>query len=100
MDKNSISKVLNDIVQQNPLLTTKLFVPGVSRNLVSRPRLTDRLDQSLACALTVISAPAGYGKTTLLSEWVADFRLPILDFGLNEIENRESPGRPVRAGKI
>jgi LuxR family maltose regulon positive regulatory protein len=53
----------------DPLLTTKLYMPRPRRNFVSRPRLTSQLDQALACALIVISAPAGFGKTTLLSEW-------------------------------
>src|SRR4051812_21048763 len=51
------------------LLATKLHVP-VSRNqLVSRPRLLDRLGPLRA--LTLVSAPAGFGKTTLLAEWIA-----------------------------
>jgi LuxR family maltose regulon positive regulatory protein len=56
-----------------PLLKTKLYVPPVRPDLVSRPRLVARLDEGLrlGCKLTLVSAPAGFGKTTLLSEWVA-----------------------------
>jgi LuxR family maltose regulon positive regulatory protein len=51
------------------LLQTKLYLPPIRPNLVSRPRLIERLDESiLTTRLTLISAPAGYGKTTLLSE--------------------------------
>ncbi|UCC17211.1 MAG: hypothetical protein JSU58_01295, partial [Dehalococcoidales bacterium] len=52
------------------LLTTKLYVPPIRPRLVSRPRLLDRLDESLNNNLILVSAPAGFGKTTLLSEWV------------------------------
>jgi LuxR family maltose regulon positive regulatory protein len=52
------------------LLVTKLYIPPASHNLVSRPRLTARMNDGLQCALTLVSAPAGFGKTTLLSEWI------------------------------
>jgi LuxR family maltose regulon positive regulatory protein len=51
-------------------LTTKLYVPPIRPDLVSRPRLVERLDAGLGAKLTLVSAPAGYGKTTLLSEWI------------------------------
>ena len=53
------------------LLATKLFVPPARANLVPRPRLFDRLQRGLAGKLTLIAAPAGFGKTTLLSAWHA-----------------------------
>ncbi|MGY1811054.1 LuxR C-terminal-related transcriptional regulator [Blastococcus sp. SYSU D00669] len=54
-----------------PLLTTKLHVPRRRRGLVARPRLNERLDGSGDAALTLVSAPAGFGKTTLLTDWLA-----------------------------
>ena len=54
-----------------PLLQTKLFVPRSRRGLVPRPRLTERLDRGAASKLMLVSAPAGFGKTTLLAEWLA-----------------------------
>jgi LuxR family maltose regulon positive regulatory protein len=64
------------IMQQVPLLQTKLYIPPLRPGLVSRPRLMERLNAGLPTsdafsrALTLISAPAGFGKTTLVSEWV------------------------------
>ena len=52
------------------LLATKFFIPSSSHTLIPRPRLIELLNMSLACPLTLISAPAGFGKTTLLSTWV------------------------------
>ena len=54
-----------------PLLQTKFFVPRSRRGLVPRPRLTERLDRGVASTLMIVSAPAGFGKTTLLAEWLA-----------------------------
>jgi LuxR family maltose regulon positive regulatory protein len=55
-----------------PLLTTKLYIPPPRPGLVPRPRLVQRLDESLRLGrkLTLVSAPAGFGKTTLLIEWI------------------------------
>jgi hypothetical protein len=54
-----------------PLLATKLYTPPLRPGLVSRPRLTARLVEGLAYTLTLISALAGFGKTTLLAEWLS-----------------------------
>jgi LuxR family maltose regulon positive regulatory protein len=55
---------------ETPLLRTKLYVPPTRPVLVPRPRLTRRLSEALDRKLTLVSAPAGFGKTTLLSEWI------------------------------
>ncbi len=55
----------------DPMLATKLHVPQPRPNLVHRPRLIQRLQQGMERALTLISAPAGFGKSTLLSDWLA-----------------------------
>jgi LuxR family maltose regulon positive regulatory protein len=52
------------------LLATKFYIPQVTPELVSRPRLIERLKTGLLRKLTLISAPAGFGKTTVLSEWI------------------------------
>ena len=53
-----------------PILVTKLFVPPTRAEIVQRPGLIERLNAGLNCKLTLISAPAGFGKTTLVSHWV------------------------------
>jgi len=53
------------------LLESKLHVPKGARGLVPRQRLRERLSAGPGSALTLISAPAGFGKTTLLTEWLA-----------------------------
>jgi len=54
-----------------PILATKLYIPPPRPKVVLRPRLIERLNEGLHRKLTLISAPAGFGKTTLLSEWVS-----------------------------
>src|SRR5437879_13185879 len=54
---------------ENQLLTTKFYVPISLGPLISRPRLTTLLNESLQYPLTLVSAAAGFGKTTLLSTW-------------------------------
>ena len=54
-----------------PLLETKLYVPKLRRGLVARRRLSERLSRGVESKLTLISAPAGFGKSTLLAEWLA-----------------------------
>ena len=56
---------------ESPLLETKLYAPRLRRGLVARPRLSGRLHRGAASQLTLVSAPAGFGKTTLLAEWLA-----------------------------
>jgi LuxR family transcriptional regulator, maltose regulon positive regulatory protein len=57
-----------------PVLATKLFPPARRTQVVARPRVAERLDSTLDAGhrLTLVSAPAGFGKTTLLSDWLAE----------------------------
>ncbi len=65
------------------ILTTKLYIPLPRLKTVLRPRLIEKLnaglvqDQNFGHKLTLISAPAGFGKTTLVSEWVAELQHPL-----------------------
>lgn len=58
----------------SPILVTKLFVPPTRAELVQRPSLIERLNAGLDRKLTLLSAPAGFGKTTLVSHWVENLR--------------------------
>jgi LuxR family maltose regulon positive regulatory protein len=71
------------------LLSTKLFIPSTRPELVSRPRLIERLNEGLrrTPGVTLISAPAGFGKTTLVSEWVAGCERPTAWLSLDEGDN-------------
>lgn len=70
-----------------PLLRTKLYVPSVRPKLVSRPHLIERLNAGLGRKLSLISAPAGFGKTTLLGEWAAGCGRPIAWLSLDKGDN-------------
>jgi len=66
-----------------PMLATKLYIPQPRLKVVSRSRLIERLNEGLAsgCRLSLISAPAGFGKTTLVSEWIATLTPTLLPVG-------------------
>ncbi len=70
-----------------PLLTTKLYVPSLRPRLVSRPRLVERMNEGMHRKLTLISAPAGFGKSTLLSECAARCGRPVAWISLDEGDN-------------
>jgi LuxR family transcriptional regulator, maltose regulon positive regulatory protein len=53
-----------------PLIATKLFMPPPRAKIVPRARLIERLNESLSGKLTLISTPTGFGKSTLVSEWI------------------------------
>lgn len=59
-----------------PIIRTKLHRPPVAADIVPRPRLVERLEEGATRRLTLVCAPAGYGKSTLLSSWLASSPLP------------------------
>ena len=73
-----------------PLLATKLFIPPPRPKIVLRPHLVERLNNGLNGKLTLISAPAGFGKTTLVSEWIADCGRPVAWVSLDERDDDPS----------
>jgi LuxR family transcriptional regulator, maltose regulon positive regulatory protein len=70
-----------------PILTTKLYIPPPRPNTVPRPRLLAQLTANLPHKLTLISAAAGFGKTTLLSSWIAAIQNPVAWLSLDENDN-------------
>ncbi len=72
-----------------PILATKLYVPPTRPQLVLRPRLIEQLNDGLSSGrkLTLISASAGFGKTTLVSEWIASCERPAAWLSLDEGDN-------------
>src|SRR5258708_16902361 len=59
------------------LLTTKLHVPRIPKRLVHRPHLNQLLQQGLEQPLTLITAPAGFGKTIAVCDWIQQQALPV-----------------------
>lgn len=74
------------------LLSTKFHVPPLRSNLVTRSHLIQRLNDGINQnqRLTLISAPAGYGKSTLLCGWVSQLHLPVAWLSLEKEENTPS----------
>ena len=69
-----------------PILATKLYIPPSRRRVVLRPRLIERLNEGLAAGhkVTLVSAPAGFGKSTVVAEWVAGCGRPVAWLSLDE----------------
>jgi LuxR family maltose regulon positive regulatory protein len=70
-----------------PLIRTKLYRPRITGDLVPRPRLVERLEKRRGRALTLVVAPAGYGKTTLVTSWLATCDCPSAWLSLDEDDN-------------
>lgn len=73
--------------QASLILRTKLHRPAVGNDYVSRPRLLERLTRNPNRALTLVAAPAGFGKTTLISAWLANHELPSTWLSIDEDDN-------------
>src|SRR5512143_1880341 len=70
-----------------PVLATKLYAPALRRELVPRPRLLASLDAGTRIKLILVAAPAGYGKTTLVSSWLHQSGIPSTWLSLDEDDN-------------
>ena len=70
-----------------PILDTKLFIPEIKSELVRRQRLIARMNDGIDKRLILISAPAGFGKTTLLSEWVSQSDVPAAWISIDPSDN-------------
>jgi ATP/maltotriose-dependent transcriptional regulator MalT len=71
----------------SPLLQTRLHIPPLRAKLVQRPQLIASIEQALESKLLLLSAPAGYGKTTLLSAWANESSWPVAWFSLDTADN-------------
>ena len=86
----SSGKTENEVLsleQSSHLLRTKLYLPPVRPNHVARPRLSNLIDGGLERALILVSAPAGYGKTTLVSSWLKEKKIPYAWLSLDDGDN-------------
>ena len=72
------------------LLTTKLYIPPTRPEIVPRPRLIERLNEGASRKLILISAPAGFGKTTLLINWVGRINHPVAWLSVDKGDNDQS----------
>jgi len=70
-----------------PILATKLFIPAPRTKLIHRPQLIECMNEGMHRKLTLISAPAGFGKTTLVSEWVEGCERQVAWLSLDEGDN-------------
>ena len=70
-----------------PLLATKLFVPSIRPRLVERPQLLGKLDETENSKLVLVTAPAGYGKTTMIASWLAKRNRSVAWVSLDHSEN-------------
>ena len=74
--------------QADPLIRTKLHLPLTRQELVPRPRLQARISEGLRGPLTLITAPAGFGKTTLVASCIAGRGLPVAWLSLDKNDNQ------------
>jgi LuxR family transcriptional regulator, maltose regulon positive regulatory protein len=83
----NVESLLYNGSMSTPILATKLYIPPARPDLVPRPHLIKRLNESVHSKLTLISAPAGFGKTTLVSAWVAGSGRSAAWLSLDEADN-------------
>jgi LuxR family transcriptional regulator, maltose regulon positive regulatory protein len=85
---NSLAALYNGFMPI-AVLATKLYIPSPRPSIVLRPRLIERLNAALVSGskVTLISAPAGFGKTTLISEWLVNYDRPVAWLSLDEGDN-------------
>ena len=84
---SNVQRVFYNEFVPTSMIASKLYIPPSRPEIVLRPRLTEQLNTTLHHKLTLISAPAGFGKTTLVSEWVAVCRRPVAWLSLDEEES-------------
>ncbi len=85
-ERSSVDPALFETIEMDPfvLIHTKLNRPRVVNDVVSRPRLTEKLNRRMERKLTLVAAPAGYGKSTLVAEWLETCDRPYAWLSLDE----------------
>ena len=76
---------------ETPLLQTKLYIPPSQPNHISRSHLVQHINEGTGRKLTLIAAPAGFGKTSLLSQWIAQTDRAVAWISLDEGRQRYRP---------
>lgn len=79
-----------EITSKTRLIGTKYSKPGINQYLISRQRLHQRLNNSLKSKLTMVIAPAGYGKTTAVLDWLGKCGLPVAWLSVDDYDNNPS----------
>lgn len=69
------------------MLLTKLHIPHIGNNIIHRPELSEKLNQGLNRKLILVSAPAGFGKTTVVSDWISQNKIPTAWFSIDKADN-------------
>ncbi len=69
------------------MLLTKLHIPSAGQNIVHRPELCEKLNAGISRKLILVSAPAGFGKTTVVSDWIEQNKIPTAWFSLDNGDN-------------
>jgi len=69
------------------LLATKFHIPTSTHNLLPRSHIMEQLDEGISCKLTLVSASAGFGKSTLLSQWISRNTHPVAWLSLDANDN-------------
>ncbi|MFN8256473.1 MAG: LuxR C-terminal-related transcriptional regulator [Bacteroidales bacterium] len=72
------------------MLLTKLFIPHAGNNIIHRTALFEKLNSGMCRKLILVSAPAGYGKTTLISDWISQNKIPAAWISLDNGDNDPS----------
>jgi LuxR family transcriptional regulator, maltose regulon positive regulatory protein len=85
--KEALAEPNDESAPSQPLLQTRLHLPRLPMQYVSRPRLLALLQQGMQGRLTLVAAPAGSGKTMLLAEWVATAHCPVAWISLDTADN-------------
>ena len=87
MPNGAPAKPHQAIIDRDILLATKLYAPVLRPGLVLRARLADQLDDGVGRGVALVVAPAGYGKTVLLAEWVRAATRPAAWLSLDAADN-------------